>query len=122
MPHMLEEINKPSQSIANLKPSLLPETLNQGAQDMKYDVRGEIYHAAQKRKAQGKEVIFTNVGNPHQLGEKPLTFPRQVVALCSWPAMLDDPDIMARFPSDAVRRAMSYLERMKGGIGAYSDS
>jgi len=122
MPQMLEAINKPSQSIENLKPSLLPETLNQGAQDMKYDVRGEIYHAAQQRLSQGKEVIFTNVGNPHQLGEKPLTFPRQVVALCSWPTMLNDPDIISKFPPDAVRRAKSYLERMQGGIGAYSDS
>eukprot|EP00931_Biecheleriopsis_adriatica_P064364 TRINITY_DN3915_c0_g1_i1.p1 TRINITY_DN3915_c0_g1~~TRINITY_DN3915_c0_g1_i1.p1 ORF type:complete len:503 (-),score=85.57 TRINITY_DN3915_c0_g1_i1:89-1597(-) len=105
-----------------LKPVLLPGTLNQGAQNMKYDVRGEIYHAAQQRLAEGKEVIFTNVGNPHQMGEKPLTFPRQVVALCSWPAMLEDPMIAKQFPADAVRRAKHYLDRMQGGIGAYSDS
>lgn len=24
------------------------------------------------------QIIFTNVGNPHALGQKPLTFPRQV--------------------------------------------
>lgn len=27
------------------------------------------------------QVIFTNVGNPHALGQKPLTFIRQVFAL-----------------------------------------
>jgi glutamate--glyoxylate aminotransferase len=105
-----------------LKQVLLPETLNQGAQDMRYDVRGEIYHAAQKRLSDGKEVIFTNVGNPHQMGEKPLTYPRQVVALCSWPDMLKDQQIVSQFPRDAIQRANHYLGRMKGGIGAYSDS
>lgn len=24
------------------------------------------------------QIVFTNVGNPHALGQKPLTFPRQV--------------------------------------------
>lgn len=43
-----------------------------------YAVRGEIYLAATERIKAGKEVIFTNVGNPHGLGQKPLTFLRQV--------------------------------------------
>jgi len=118
----VEEEVKADVSKSCLKPVLLPATLNQGVQDMRYDVRGEIYHAAQRRLAEGKEVIFTNVGNPHQMGQRPLTFPRQVVALCSWPAMLEDPEILRKFPGDAVRRAKTYLQHMKGGIGAYSDS
>ena len=35
-------------------------------------VRGEIYHAAVKRVQEGKEVIYTNVGNPHALVTYPL--------------------------------------------------
>jgi hypothetical protein len=34
------------------------------------------------------QIIFTNVGNPHALGQKPLTFPRQVSvqqSTCSFP-------------------------------------
>lgn len=46
-----------------------------------YAVRGELYMAAQARVKAGKEVIFTNVGNPHGLGQKPITFIRQVFAL-----------------------------------------
>lgn len=46
-----------------------------------YAVRGEIYLAATERIKAGKEVIFTNVGNPHGLGQKPLTFMRQVLRL-----------------------------------------
>merc|ERR1719382_1545430 len=104
------------------KPRLLPDTLNAGVQKMKYDVRGEIYLAAQRRLADGKEVIFTNVGNPHAMGERPLTFPRQVAALCSCPDLLKQPEVLASFPDDAVRRAEHYLANMKGGVGAYSDS
>lgn len=29
-----------------------------------------------------QQIIFTNVGNPHALGQKPLTFPRQVDHNC----------------------------------------
>ena len=33
------------------------------------------------RAEEGKEVIYTNVGNPQALGQNPLTFPRQVLSL-----------------------------------------
>ena len=75
-----------------------------------------------KRVEAGKPVIFTNVGNPHALGQNPLTFMRQVLALVTAPFLLDDPVIMARFPADAVARAKKYLSMIKGGVGAYSDS
>jgi hypothetical protein len=45
---------------------------------LQYAVRGELFLKAGELQAQGKEIIFTNVGNPHQLGCKPLTFTRQV--------------------------------------------
>lgn len=89
---------------------------------MQYDVRGEIYLTAQDRLAAGKQVIFTNVGNPHQMGEKPLTFPRQVLALASCPWMLEQPEVLKSFPKDAIERAKFYISQFKGGIGAYSDS
>lgn len=43
-------------------------------------MRGELYLRAEQLRKQGKEIIFTNVGNPHALGAKPLTFIRQVRA------------------------------------------
>lgn len=116
------EISKTVPSVAPNSCRLLPETLNSGVTDMEYDVRGEIYLKAQQRIAEGKEVILTNVGNPHAVGEKPLTFPRQVLSLCSCPSLLDQPEVLKHFPEDAVERARFYLKEMKGGIGAYSDS
>ncbi|OAY64286.1 Glutamate--glyoxylate aminotransferase 2, partial [Ananas comosus] len=68
------------------------------------------------------QIIFTNVGNPHALGQKPLTFPRQVVALCQAPFLLDDPNVGLIFPADAIARAKHYLSMTSGGLGAYSDS
>ena len=43
-----------------------------------YAVRGELYLRAEQLMKEGKDIIFTNVGNPHALGAKPLTFSRQV--------------------------------------------
>lgn len=57
--------------------------INSAVQLCKYDVRGEIYLAAVKRAQEGKEVIYTNVGNPHAVGESPISFTRQVLSLVS---------------------------------------
>lgn len=54
------------------------DTIAECVKKCEYAVRGEIYLAATERIKAGKEVIFTNVGNPHGLGQKPLTFLRQV--------------------------------------------
>lgn len=54
---------------------------------------------------QGKEVIFTSVGNPHQLGQVPLTFLRQVMALVAAPFLMEDPKTASAFPEDAKARA-----------------
>jgi glutamate--glyoxylate aminotransferase len=87
-----------------------------------YAVRGEIYLAASERIKAGGNVIFTNVGNPHGLGQQPLTFPRQVMCLMMAPFLLDDPRVGEFFPPDAIARAKTYLIHAKGGLGAYSDS
>jgi hypothetical protein len=57
---------------------LRPDTLSPNIIKAEYGVRGEIYLEAQKMVNAGEDVVFMNVGNPHQLGQKPLTFPRQV--------------------------------------------
>lgn len=98
------------------------DTINELVKNCKYEVRGEIYLAATKRTQQGKEVIYTNVGNPQALGQKPLTFNRQVMALLMAPFLMDDPNVMRSFPPDAIARAKTYLDQIKGGVGAYSDS
>lgn len=101
---------------------LTPATVNQNFLKCKYEVRGEIYLAAVKRTEEGKEVIYTNVGNPQALGQKPITFNRQVMSLMMAPFLLDDPNVGTMFAPDAIARAKNYLKHVKGGLGAYSDS
>ncbi|KAF8378242.1 hypothetical protein HHK36_029581 [Tetracentron sinense] len=98
------------------------EALNENVKKVAYAVRGELYLRASELQKEGKKIIFTNVGNPHALGQKPLTFPRQVVALCQAPFLLDDPNVGLVFPADAIARAKHYLSMTSGGLGAYSDS
>ncbi|XP_020578664.1 glutamate--glyoxylate aminotransferase 2-like [Phalaenopsis equestris] len=96
------------------------ESLNENVKKVAYAVRGELYLRASELQKEGKKIIFTNVGNPHALGQKPLTFPRQVVALCQAPFLLDDPNV--ELSADAIARAKHYLSMTPGGLGAYSDS
>ncbi|GAU48094.1 hypothetical protein TSUD_238330 [Trifolium subterraneum] len=98
------------------------ESINENVKKAQYAVRGELYLRATELQKEGKKIIFTNVGNPHALGQKPLTFPRQVVALCQAPFLLDDPNVGLLFPADAIARAKQYLSITSGGLGAYSDS
>lgn len=111
----------PSRSVVRPK-ALTHDTLNENMKQCKYEVRGEIYLAAVERTKQGKEVIYTNVGNPHALGQVPLTFPRQVMALIFAPFLLSQPGVENMFPPDAIARAKLYLKNIAGGAGAYSDS
>ncbi|XP_029123125.1 glutamate--glyoxylate aminotransferase 2 isoform X2 [Elaeis guineensis] len=98
------------------------ESLNENVKKVAYAVRGELYFRASELQKEGKKIIFTDVGNPHALGQKPLSFPRQVVALCQAPFLLDDPNVGLLFPADAIARARHYLSMTSGGLGAYSDS
>jgi len=101
---------------------LTEDTINRHALKCKYGVRGEIFQRAQELTQQGHPITFTSVGNPHQLKQQPLTFVRQVVALCAAPFLMDDPVIVAAFPEDAVARAKRYLKALRGGLGSYQDS
>ena len=112
-----------SSTTATVRPKILTsDSINQLMKKCRYDVRGEIYLAAVKRTQEGKEVIYTNVGNPQALGQNPLTFNRQVMCLLMAPFLMDTPEVARLFPRDTIERAKKYLNEMKGGIGAYTDS
>lgn len=51
------------------------------------------------------QVIFTNVGNPHALGQKPLTFIRQVFALVRYAAHTLPSLPLPEHPSPQILRA-----------------
>lgn len=100
---------------------LHPDLLNANMVKAQYAVRGELYLKAEELKKAGREIMFTNVGNPHALGAKPITFTREVIALCSAPFLLDHPKVSELFKPDAIERARKLLGAF-GGVGAYQDS
>lgn len=102
---------------------LHPSLMNERVKAVQYAVRGELYLRADQMRREGREVIFTNIGNPQALGLKPRTFNRQVLALVMAPFLIDDPKVGELFPSDAIERAKTILSHFGGrGLGAYTDS
>ncbi len=87
-----------------------------------YAVRGAIPTRAQELEAQGRRIIYCNIGNPQAFVQKPLTCLRQILALVEYPALLDDPALAKRFPADVVRKARHILAKHPPGTGAYSQS
>lgn len=86
---------------------LTVDTVNDNLRNCRYEVRGEIYLAAVKRAQEGKDVTLLNVGNPQALGQMPLTFNRQVLALLMAPFLLDNPQVTSAVLTCAVRRTIA---------------
>eukprot|EP00344_Euplotes_crassus_P004155 CAMPEP_0196994214 /NCGR_PEP_ID=MMETSP1380-20130617/521_1 /TAXON_ID=5936 /ORGANISM="Euplotes crassus, Strain CT5" /LENGTH=477 /DNA_ID=CAMNT_0042409527 /DNA_START=139 /DNA_END=1572 /DNA_ORIENTATION=+ len=66
------------------------------------------------------KITHLNIGNPQDLGQKPISFNREVLASC----LVDDPERNRMiYSSDAVDRADHYLSHINHrAAGAYSDS
>jgi hypothetical protein len=94
--------------------SVTVDNINEGVKQCRYEVRGEIYLAALKRVEEGKEVIYTNIGNPHSLGQSPISYTRQVLALVTAPFLLNHPLVNQMFPSDVIARAKQYIDNIQG--------
>eukprot|EP00210_Caulerpa_lentillifera_P002693 g2573.t1 len=116
--------NYGSESLPNTKDNKVmhPDRINRHIKEVEYAVRGELYLRGEELRKQGREITFTNVGNPQALGAKPLTFPRQVISLITAPFLLDHPLVDKIFPKDAIARAKHLLSLFKVGVGAYTDS
>ena len=113
--------------------------MNPNLLKMEYAVRGSVVIAADKisealKASDGNneksnrsfdKIVYTNIGNPQSVGQKPLTWPRQVSALVDLPdeVGVDHPLAHQMFPSDAIRRAREIKIGLGGhGSGAYSHS
>lgn len=95
--------------------------INSNIIDMEYAVRGPIPQRAAEMKKAGRTVIFCNIGNPQALGQKPISFYRQVLSLVEDPARSQS----ARrdgYPDDVPATADFILARMESGMGAYTES
>lgn len=101
------------------------ETMSQSLRTMQYAVRGEVVMRADQLAAQGKDILYTNIGNPHQVGQAPITYHRQILALCDLPPAqgVDHPNVYEMFPRDVVESAKEYRETIgPAGTGGYSHS
>jgi alanine transaminase len=101
------------------------ESMSQSLRRMQYAVRGEVVMKADQLASQGREILYTNIGNPHQVGQQPITYFRQVLALCDLPASsgVDHPKVYDIFPKDVVQRAREYRDIIgPSGTGAYTHS
>jgi alanine transaminase len=87
-----------------------------------YAVRGPIVQRAQELEAQGKKIIYCNIGNPQALKQRPLSFLRQALSLLENPGLLEDPGIRERYPEDIVARVREILRKHPHGTGAYTQS
>ena len=112
---------------------LTASTINPRVLSAQYAVRGELVQRAETMKAEiaaakaaGKaspypfeSLVQCNIGNPQELGQKPLTFHRQVLSLAHYPDALSSPSSI--YPSDAIDRAKAYLAEAPS-TGAYTAS
>ncbi|ROL43840.1 Alanine aminotransferase 2 [Anabarilius grahami] len=107
--------------------TLTMDTLNPQVKAVEYAVRGPIVIKAgeiERCLEEGgtkpfSEVIKANIGDAHAMGQQPITFLRQVVALCTFPELMDSPS----FPEDAKWRARHILQGCGGhSLGSYSAS
>jgi aspartate/methionine/tyrosine aminotransferase len=75
--------------------------------------------------AEGRKIIYTNIGNPHAVGQRPITYYRQVLALCDLPDEygISNPIVASAFPSDVIERALEMRNAVgPAGTGAYTNS
>lgn len=111
-----------------LSSRITAETINQNVKNASYAVRGpivsrsmEISQALKSKDACNtfpfEKVIACNIGNPHALGQRSLTFVRDVLSLVVNPSLID----FVAFPADAVARAKKYLQTTPD-VGAYTES
>jgi alanine transaminase len=101
---------------------LTREKLNSRVLEAQYAVRGPIVQRAQELEAQGRKIIYCNIGNPQALKQKPLSYLRQVISLLEYPELLDDGEALKHYPTDLIRRAREILRLHPHGTGAYSQS
>lgn len=116
---------------STIAPPLSIDNINQAVVKAQYAVRGEVASRAEaiERELRSKNpkeefgfnsILRNNIGNPQDLGQKPITFNRQVAALTEMPSLMEDERIT--FPTDVVQRAKELIEATGGSIGAYTHS
>lgn len=102
------------------------DNMNPNVKQVEYAVRGPIVIKAselQQELAQGVKkpfdtIIKANIGDCQAMGQKPITYIRQVVAACTYPPLIKQ----NVFPADVNKRAERILSTINGSTGCYSES
>ncbi|XP_076271678.1 alanine aminotransferase 2-like [Rhynchophorus ferrugineus] len=112
--------------MASRQRCLSMDNLNPHIKELEYALRGPLVARSfqiQKELKEGVKKPFTqmiraNAGDCHAMGQVPITFIRQVLAMVIYPAFLDNP----HFPDDAKERARTILDSCQGGsVGSYTN-
>ncbi|CAM6087577.1 unnamed protein product [Calypogeia fissa] len=127
--------DNPAQDLSKALPYVPPitiENVNPKVLNAEYAVRGEIVArsavlqqelSSKKSSLPFDEIIYLNIGNPQALGQQPITFFREVLALCDHPPLLDRSGTRDLFSGDAIARARRVVDSIPGrATGAYSHS
>ncbi|KHJ33214.1 putative alanine aminotransferase [Erysiphe necator] len=119
--------------MASSQKCLTIDSINPRVREAQYAVRGELAVLSEEFRARlasndsslpFDEVVSANIGNPQQLGQKPITFFRQVLSLLQYPVLLEDEDILLNklgYKPDVLERAR-FLLKAVGSVGAYTAS
>lgn len=100
------------------------ETVNPKLVEAEYAVRGAITERAaeiEKAVSSGKhnysfdKVLYCNIGNPQQLNQRPISYPRQLVACCEYPEVRTSCFFLQLF---SILRARPRPSRVGGARGA----
>jgi aspartate/methionine/tyrosine aminotransferase len=97
------------------------EDISRAVRECEYAVRGPILARAQELERQGRHIIYCNIGNPQSLGQRPLTWVRQVLALAEYPELAGKVPA-GTFPQDVVETARVIARESRHGLGAYTES
>ncbi|HEX9242788.1 MAG TPA: aminotransferase class I/II-fold pyridoxal phosphate-dependent enzyme [Anaeromyxobacter sp.] len=97
------------------------EDVGRAVRDCEYAVRGPIVARAQELERQGRRIIYCNIGNPQSLGQRPVTWVRQILALAEYPELAERVPA-GTFPDDVLAAARLIARETRHGLGAYTES
>jgi alanine transaminase len=106
-------------------------TINPNILATNFSVRGPIVvradeinrqlRAGNVQKHPFEDILFCNHGNPQELGQKPISFYRNVLALCTQPELMNFEPLRKIMNKDVMERAKAILSSIDGGqTGAYT--
>jgi len=96
------------------------DDINENVSKINYAVRGPIVNRASQLSKEGRHILYCNIGNPHALNQKAMSFVRQVISICEYPelaSILGD-----KFTKDVLDYSKNILKEVKNGLGSYSES